>query len=214
VKLGQLLVKCGIIPFTTDSVKSYKDAKVRANARSRRFAFSLAIPAYLLASGRATDSEIASKPVGSFALLTLLSAFCFGIAGLLIYGVLAAFGADVTLSIFYAGLVIGVATRLLRVVPWFARSADRVINDLAQRSAKFEWISSELSDYTGHVPERVLENALRLRDELGNEASFSVESFQRTEEPLQDPDPVLVLNYGGQKVYVDFWDEPEFAKTI
>jgi hypothetical protein len=77
-----------------------------------------------------------------------------------------------------------------------------------------EWNTQPLWEYSSSVPERVLENALFLKEALadrGLEVRFDVEEFSLVSSKRWLVDPFLILQCGDERLYIDWWDEKEFA---
>lgn len=71
------------------------------------------------------------------------------------------------------------------------------------------WHQSSLYNYRDPVPAHVLQTALLAQGALGlDHYAFKVEQL-RTKEQVY-PDPFLVVESRGAKVYLDVWDEPTF----
>lgn len=78
-----------------------------------------------------------------------------------------------------------------------------------------KWVSSQLKDYAGNVPEFALDRALRIQAACPR-ASFSVsqlyEEIESIPRPL--PDPFLIVTLGIESYYVDVWDEKEYEAKL
>jgi hypothetical protein len=66
-----------------------------------------------------------------------------------------------------------------------------------------QWVSSRIEKYASPIPEFALSRAIELKEELPH-ATFEVDFLQA------NPDPFLVMVYGGIRYYIDVWDEPKF----
>lgn len=74
-----------------------------------------------------------------------------------------------------------------------------------------EWIETELSKYSGYVPDSALDKALKIKQKFPGAEFF----IQRLE---NNPDPFLIVRSAGSRwnsnenYYLAVWDEPGFMK--
>jgi hypothetical protein len=217
-------------PFTEQSVVRYKLAKEAKNYAANcakvivdvalivvLFSPILIAREFLLTARESRDSTLALRASAVFWGLIIGSG-----AWLAGYGVLAGFYALVLLGLdlkpvqvplplyqlVLASLLSGVAQRALHRLS-FERSVKRSFLDRTWR----EWRTHKLEGYTANVPDRVLQNALSIKQALaarGLIAGFEVQEFSLVERAWL-VDPFLILKVEDVKLYVDWWNETEFT---
>jgi hypothetical protein len=82
--------------------------------------------------------------------------------------------------------------------------------------SKTEWYRAALPNYTGVIPDHVLNIALQIQEAVPT-ASFSVNYLETVndykERPVRDPDPFLVVALNNESYYVEQWDERDFPRA-
>jgi hypothetical protein len=78
------------------------------------------------------------------------------------------------------------------------------------------WTSVNLANYTGVIPDHVLNVALQIQEAVPT-ASFGVHYLETVndykESPVRDPDPFLVVALNNEHYYVEQWDERDFPRA-
>lgn len=218
-------------PLTEKSVARYKRMKTVWNSSTNvakiacdvGLVFGLMSPVLVaLLAVDADKTEDKSSPA-SRCYAALAGAFL----GLVVWAIVAGIGVGCLKAFVFPGMPVGqvmlghlVVASLLSRFPW--QALERLEGTGSNKSffdrRWFEWRKTSLESYSSNVPERVLQNALLLKkafEEKGMSARFEVEEFSEVTQPwLQRSwlvDPFLILKVNGVELYMDWWDEKEFA---
>ncbi len=74
----------------------------------------------------------------------------------------------------------------------------------------WQWVSNDISRYSGVIPDHVLNTALAIREAVPL-AAFDIVGLEagneRNPKVVRDPDPFLRVRLGNESYYVEQWDE-------